>query len=76
MTYRPNTNFAGTDAFTFTVRDGSTTSAPATFGITVTPVNDPPVALSASVTVPEDGSVAVPEALRPWCGGLSEIRRG
>jgi len=23
----------------------------------------------------EDGSVEVPEALRPWCGGLSEIRR-
>ncbi len=24
----------------------------------------------------EDGSVTVPEALRPYCGGLSEIRRG
>jgi seryl-tRNA synthetase len=23
-----------------------------------------------------DGSVAIPEALRPWCGGLAEIRKG
>jgi seryl-tRNA synthetase len=23
----------------------------------------------------EDGSVGIPEALRPYCGGLSEIRR-
>lgn len=35
-TYTPNAGFAGADAFTFTVNDGSQTSTPATVNITVT----------------------------------------
>ena len=42
--YTPAADFNGTDSFTFTVSDGASTSAPATVTITVTPVNDPPVA--------------------------------
>jgi Bacterial Ig domain/Right handed beta helix region len=42
-TYTPNPNFAGTDSFTYTVSDGATTSV-GTVNITVSPVNDPPVA--------------------------------
>ncbi len=42
--YSPDANFAGTDSFTYEANDGSTTSAPATVTISVSPVNDPPVA--------------------------------
>lgn len=45
VTYRPASDYNGADAFTFTVRDaGGLESAPATVTLTVTPVNDPPVA--------------------------------
>ena len=49
-TYSPAANFNGSDSFTFTVNDGLATSAPATVSITVTAVNDPPVANAASVS--------------------------
>jgi hypothetical protein len=44
LTYRPNSNYFGPDSFTFAVRDRQFQSAPATVDITVTPVNDAPVA--------------------------------
>ncbi len=47
------------DSFTFTVNDGEDSSLPATVTITVNPVNDQPVADSASVEVDEDDSVAI-----------------
>jgi ELWxxDGT repeat protein len=37
FTYRPNPSFMGTDRFTYTVRDGSRTSNPATVTISITP---------------------------------------
>ena len=40
--YTPATNYFGLDSFTFTVNDGSRTSAVATVGLTITPVNDLP----------------------------------
>ena len=40
--HAPAANLNGPTSFTFTVSDGSITSAPATVGITVTPVNDRP----------------------------------
>ena len=43
-TYTPAADYHGADSFTFTVSDGTSTSLPATVTITVTPVNDPPVA--------------------------------
>ncbi|GAB5562177.1 MAG: hypothetical protein SynsKO_38240 [Synoicihabitans sp.] len=43
-TYTPNGNFHGSDAFTFTVSDGSGSFASGTVSITVLPVNDAPVA--------------------------------
>lgn len=47
VTYTPNPNFSGTDTFTYTVRDSNTTlSNVATATVTVTPVNDPPVAVN------------------------------
>jgi len=44
----------GSDSFTFKVNDGTVDSSTATVAITVTPVNDAPVAGNLSVTMPED----------------------
>jgi len=46
LTYTPNANFHGTDTFTFIVNDGTIDSNTATVSITVTPVNDAPVAVN------------------------------
>lgn len=55
VTYRPNANFNGSDSFTFRVNDGQANSAPATFSITVTAVNDAPVLNAISqLNVAED----------------------
>ena len=48
-TYTPDPDYNGPDAFSFIVDDGETVSAPATVSITVTPVNDAPVALDDRV---------------------------
>ncbi|MBI4661195.1 MAG: tandem-95 repeat protein [Verrucomicrobia bacterium] len=42
VTYTPNSNFNGTDYFTFKVNDTFQDSSPATVTIVVSPVNDPP----------------------------------
>ena len=52
--YQPNQNFHGTDTFTFKVNDGTVDSNVATVTITITPINDRPVALDGTVTVLED----------------------
>jgi hypothetical protein len=44
LTYSPNSNYFGPDSFTFAVRDRQFQSAAATVDITVTAVNDAPVA--------------------------------
>ena len=63
--YLPNTNFHGTDYFTYRVTDGFATSEVATVTITVLPVNDVPVAQNDSYIVNEDTAltVAVPGVL-------------
>ena len=48
FTYTPGLNFNGTDTFVYRVTDGSATSADATATISVTPVNDQPVAIADS----------------------------
>jgi VCBS repeat-containing protein len=57
--YTPDPNYNGTDSFTYSVADGSLGSATGTVTVTVTPVNDPPVAAADAVAVPEDGTVSV-----------------
>ena len=49
LTYSPNANFFGADSLTFVVNDGTQDSAPAQVDITVTPVNDLPVASDITV---------------------------
>jgi gliding motility-associated-like protein len=59
VTYTPNANYNGPDAFTFKVNDGNLDSAPATVSITVSPVNDVPVAIAQNLTTPEDTQLAI-----------------
>ena len=54
VTYTPDPNYSGGDSFTFKANDGKTDSNIATVSITITSVNDPPVAptgLSATAGV-------------------------
>src|SRR5262249_55087087 len=50
LTYQPGANFCGTDSFTYTLNGGST----ATVNVTVTCVDDPPVAGDDAATINED----------------------
>ena len=55
FTYTPNPNFSGTDSFTYQAVDSlGGVSNTATVTITVTAVNDPPVAVDDTATVSED----------------------
>jgi uncharacterized delta-60 repeat protein len=58
LTYTPWPNFNSTDQFTFQANDGSATST-ATIGLTVTPVNDAPVANALNLTTAEDTALPV-----------------
>src|SRR5207237_7597330 len=53
-TYTPNGNYNGADSFTFKANDGSLDSTIATVNLTVTAVNDAPVASAASLSTTED----------------------
>ena len=59
FTYTPQANFAGTDAFTYRLRDGIGVSNTATVSITVANANDAPVAANDAYTVAEDGTLTV-----------------
>jgi hypothetical protein len=50
VTYGPAPNYNGPDSFTFRVNDGLANSAVGTVSLTVTPVNDAPVAQTGSFT--------------------------
>ncbi|MGH2687867.1 MAG: Ig-like domain-containing protein, partial [Actinomycetota bacterium] len=54
VTYTPAPGFFGTDSFTYAVVDRDQDSATATVTISVTAVNDTPVANDDLVTIPED----------------------
>src|SRR5205823_127177 len=58
-TYTPDTNYNGPDSFTFTANEIARASCTATVSITVTAVNDAPVATAQSVTTPEDTAKAI-----------------
>ncbi len=59
LTYTPNADYCGADSFTYTLNGGST----ATVAITVTCVDDPPVAVNDSATLAEDASATAIDVL-------------
>jgi hypothetical protein len=58
ITYIPGRNFNGSDSFSFKVNDGTSDSTTATISITVTSVNDPPLANDDNATILEDAPAA------------------
>ena len=54
FTYTPAANFNGTDSFTYTASDGTAVSNVATVTITVSAVNDAPVAVNDAATTAEE----------------------
>ncbi|MBN1947691.1 MAG: tandem-95 repeat protein [Bradymonadales bacterium] len=58
VTYLPDRDYHGSDQLAFSANDGLLESQPAVVSITITPVNDPPVAVSSAVIVNEDNSTS------------------
>lgn len=59
VVYTPAPNYNGPDTFTFKARDGVTESMPGLFSLSVTPVEDPPLAYDEALTTDEDQSIPV-----------------
>jgi gliding motility-associated-like protein len=60
VTYSPALNYNGNDSFTYTIKDvTNTTSSVATVSISVTPVNDAPIAVDDIATTAQDGLVNI-----------------
>ena len=62
LRYEPETNFHGTDQFTYSASDGTLTSGPATVTITVWPVQDAPIAREDFADTNEDTPAAITTA--------------
>ncbi len=60
FTYTPSLNYTGVDTFTYRASDTQLESGTATVTITITPVNDSPVALDDSYSVNEDTTLTIP----------------
>ncbi|HUT87673.1 MAG TPA: Ig-like domain-containing protein, partial [Candidatus Heimdallarchaeota archaeon] len=59
VTYTPDPNFSGTDTFTYQICDTTGLCDTATVTMSVSPVNDPPVANDDAATTPEDIPVVI-----------------
>jgi len=59
VTYTPNSNYNGSDSFTYKVNDGSLDSNVSTVTINVNAVNDAPTSDDVSVSMDEDNSVEI-----------------
>ena len=59
LTYTPNTNFYGSDSFTFKVNDSKVDSAVATVSINVLSINDAPVVEDQYFIIHEDTNVSM-----------------
>jgi gliding motility-associated-like protein/uncharacterized repeat protein (TIGR01451 family) len=54
FTYQPGPGFNGADQFTYNACDGNGACVPVTVSLTITPVNDPPVAVNDTARTSED----------------------
>ena len=59
FTYVPRANFYGTDSFSYQATNGVTSSAPATVSLTITFVNQPPVARNDAATTTRNAAVVI-----------------
>ena len=59
LTYSPDTDFNGTDSFTFKVNDGTVDSNLAVVSITLNPINDKPIAYSQYLTTTQETQIAI-----------------
>ncbi|MBN4006631.1 tandem-95 repeat protein [Nostoc sp. LPT] len=57
--YTPNTNYNGTDSFTYTVNDGNGGAINGTFNLTINSVNDAPIAVNDTVRDAENTAVSI-----------------
>lgn len=78
VTYTPVANYNGPDSFTYTVSDvtaapGTLTSNVATVSVTVTPVNDAPVGVADSYSIPTFAGVAVINAASGLLANDSDV---
>jgi len=60
VTYLPGLNFYGLDSFTYSIADGKGGSATTTVSMTVSPVNDAPIANPDSATTTTGGTITIP----------------
>ena len=59
LTYTPDGDWNGDDAFTYTISDGNGETDTANVDVTVTPANDPPDAVDDTDTTPEDTPITI-----------------
>ena len=59
VTYTPDANFNGTDSFTYMANDGTANSAPATVTVSVSAVNDAPVAQNITINTNKNSEVEI-----------------
>ncbi|WP_348721801.1 tandem-95 repeat protein, partial [Tenacibaculum sp. 190524A05c] len=67
--YTPNSDYNGTDSFTYTITDSNGDTDTATVYITINPVNDTPTATDDSATVNEDASTTITISTNDDIGG-------
>ncbi|MFK5882380.1 MAG: tandem-95 repeat protein [Sulfurospirillum sp.] len=63
VVYTPNADFNGTDSFTYTMQDAGGLTSTATVTVSVTPVNDAPIAHDDNATLSEDSGSHVIDVL-------------
>ena len=60
LTYSPDLNYHGTDSFTYRVNDGQLDSNAATVSLTVTAVNDAPIAQDDTASTTDQTAITIP----------------
>jgi hypothetical protein len=68
FSYMPETNYCGTDSFTYKAYDGSLYSETATVDISISPINDPPTDILLSNNTIEEG-----QPIATLIGNLSAV---